>query len=114
MIEVTLNELCEPRDASMEHSDKEKFRSDLNSPESCAMSERLSKTLGKSGDFQAEYEGSIALIRRNIFAPHCERRISFRQARRLLMVYFGSARSNHLCCRPSVPVSFRLLSRIAI
>jgi hypothetical protein len=33
----------------MAHSDKEKFRSDLNSPESCAMSERLLKTLGKSG-----------------------------------------------------------------
>jgi hypothetical protein len=37
------------------HSDKEKFRSDLNRPESCEMSERLLKTLRNSGDFQAEY-----------------------------------------------------------
>jgi hypothetical protein len=51
--------LCEPRDAPIEHSDKGKFRSDLNRPESCAMSERPLKTLEKSGDFQAEYEGSI-------------------------------------------------------
>jgi len=29
------------------HSDKEKFRSDLNRPESCKMSERLLKTLQK-------------------------------------------------------------------
>src|SRR5260370_978065 len=31
------------------------IRSDLNSPESCAMSERLLKALGESGDFQSEY-----------------------------------------------------------
>jgi hypothetical protein len=43
------------------HSDKEKFPSDLNRPESCEMSEQLFKTLRKSGDFQAEYEGSIPL-----------------------------------------------------
>jgi hypothetical protein len=33
------------------HSDKEIFRSDLNRPKSCEMSERLLKTLRKSGDF---------------------------------------------------------------
>ena len=44
------------------HSDKEKFHSDLNRPESYEMSERLLKTLRKSGDFQAEYEGSISSI----------------------------------------------------
>lgn len=43
------------------HSDKEKFRSDLNRPESSEMSERNLKTLRKSGDFQAEYEGSTRL-----------------------------------------------------
>ena len=47
------------------HSDKEKFPSDLNRPESCEMSERLLKTLRKSGDFQAEYEGSIPFTRSN-------------------------------------------------
>jgi len=31
------------------------------------MSERLLKTLRKSGDFQAEYEGSIPFIRSKIF-----------------------------------------------
>ena len=36
------------------HSDKEKFPCDLNRSESCEMSERLLKTLRKSGDFQAE------------------------------------------------------------
>src|SRR5258708_35593951 len=41
----------------------EKFRSDLNRPKSCEMSERLLKTLRKSGDFQAEYEGSIPFTR---------------------------------------------------
>jgi hypothetical protein len=46
------------------HSDKEKFRSDLNRSESRDMSERLLKTLRKSRDFQAEYEGSIP------FTPH--------------------------------------------
>jgi hypothetical protein len=45
------------------HSDKEKFRSDLNRPKSCEMSERFLKTLRKSGDFQAEYEGSISFTR---------------------------------------------------
>ena len=45
------------------HSDKEKFRSDLNRPESCKMSERLLKTLRKFADFQAEYEGSIPFTR---------------------------------------------------
>ena len=40
------------------HSDKEKFRSDLN-PKSCEMSERFLKTLPNSGDFQAEYDVSI-------------------------------------------------------
>ena len=35
------------------------FRSDLNRSESRDMSERLLKTLRKSGDFQAEYAGSI-------------------------------------------------------
>jgi len=49
------------------HSDKEKFRSDLNHPESCEMSERLLKTLRKSGDFQAEYEGSIPFTRSNSY-----------------------------------------------
>jgi hypothetical protein len=56
-----------PRDAPMEHSDKEKFRSDLNRPESYEMSERLLKTLRKSRDFQAEYEGSIPFTRSNDF-----------------------------------------------
>jgi hypothetical protein len=51
------------KDAGNRHSDKEKFRSDLNRPESCERSEPLLKTLGKSGDFQAEYEGSIPFIR---------------------------------------------------
>ena len=41
------------------YSVKEKFRSDLNRPESCKMSERLLKTLRKFADFQAEYDGSI-------------------------------------------------------
>ncbi|SFJ85188.1 hypothetical protein SAMN04487925_112105 [Bradyrhizobium sp. cf659] len=41
------------------HSDKEKFRSDLKSPNSCEMPEWLLKTLQYSGAFQAEYEGSI-------------------------------------------------------
>ena len=45
------------------YSDKEKFRSDLNRPESCKMSERLLKTLRKFADFQAEYEGSIPFTR---------------------------------------------------
>jgi hypothetical protein len=45
------------------HSDKEKFRSDLNRPESYEMSERLLKTLRKSGDFQTESEGSIPSTR---------------------------------------------------
>jgi hypothetical protein len=36
-------------------SDKEKFRSDLNRPESCEMSERLLKTLRNSGEFQSEF-----------------------------------------------------------
>jgi hypothetical protein len=49
------------------HSDKEKFCSDLNRPESCEMSERLLKTLRKSGDFQAEYEGSIPFTRSKQF-----------------------------------------------
>ncbi len=44
-------------------SDKEKFRSDLNRPESCEMSERLLKALRKFLDFQAEYEGSIPFTR---------------------------------------------------
>jgi hypothetical protein len=57
-------------------SDKEKFRSDLNRPESCEMSERLLKMLRKSGDFQAEYEGSIPFVCSNVFsaltrAPDC-------------------------------------------
>ena len=47
------------------HSDKEKFRSDLNRPESCKMSERLLKPLRKFADFQAEYEGSIPFTRSN-------------------------------------------------
>ena len=50
------------------HSDKEKFHSDLNRPESYEMSERLLKTLRKSGDFQAEYEGSIPFTRSNLFS----------------------------------------------
>ncbi len=46
---------------------KEKFRSDLDRPESCEMSERLLKTLRKSGDFQADHEGSIPFTRSNPF-----------------------------------------------
>jgi hypothetical protein len=37
------------------HSDKEKFRSNLNRPDCWKMSEQALKTLRKSGDFQAEY-----------------------------------------------------------
>jgi hypothetical protein len=48
------------------HSDKEKLRSDLNRSESCEISERLLKTLWKSEDFQAEYEGSIPFTRFNV------------------------------------------------
>jgi hypothetical protein len=40
-------------------SDKEKFRSDLNRPNSCEMSEWLLKTLQNSGDFQFEYSASL-------------------------------------------------------
>jgi hypothetical protein len=47
------------KNAGNRHSDKEKFRSDLNRPESCEMSEPPSKALRKSGDFHAEYEGSV-------------------------------------------------------
>jgi len=49
------------------HSDKEKFRSDLKGPKSGKKSERLLKTLRKSGAFQAEYEGSIPFTRSNVF-----------------------------------------------
>jgi hypothetical protein len=49
------------------HSDKEKFRRDLNRPKSCEMSERLLKTLRNFGAFQAEYEGSIPFTRSKIF-----------------------------------------------
>jgi len=47
------------KNAGNRHSDKEKFRSDLNRPESCEMSESPLKALRKSGDFHAEYEGSV-------------------------------------------------------
>jgi hypothetical protein len=49
------------------HSDKEKFPSDLNRPGSYEMSERRLKTLRKSGDFQADYEGSIPFTRSKQF-----------------------------------------------
>jgi hypothetical protein len=65
------------KNAGNRHSDKEKFRSDLNRPKSCEMSERLLKTLQKSEDFQAEYEGSIFLTRSDVFSASRERRISF-------------------------------------
>jgi len=42
--------------AGNRHSDKEKFRIDLNRPESCEMSEQPLKTLLKSRDFQSEHE----------------------------------------------------------
>jgi hypothetical protein len=48
------------------HSDKEKFRSDLKGSKSRKMSERLLKTLRKSGDFQAEYKGSIPFALSNV------------------------------------------------
>jgi hypothetical protein len=54
-------------DAGNRHSDKEKFRSDLNRPKGCEMSERFLKTLRKFGAFQAEYEGSIPFTRSTIF-----------------------------------------------
>jgi hypothetical protein len=62
--------------AGNRHSDNKKFRSDLNRPENCKMSERLLKTLRKSGDFQAEYKGAIPFIRSSVFstltrAPDC-------------------------------------------
>jgi hypothetical protein len=41
------------------HSDKQKFRSDLNRSKGCEMSERLLKTLRRSGDFQAEYTPAV-------------------------------------------------------
>ena len=47
------------KDAGNRHSDKEKFRSDLNRPESCEVSEPPLKALRKSGDLHAEYEGSV-------------------------------------------------------
>jgi hypothetical protein len=47
------------KNAGNRHSDKEKFGSDLNRPESCEMSKPPSKSLRKSGDFHAEYEGSV-------------------------------------------------------
>jgi hypothetical protein len=43
------------------HSDKEKFRSGLNRPESREISERAIKRLRKLVDFQAEYEDSKRL-----------------------------------------------------
>jgi hypothetical protein len=53
--------------AGNRHSDKEKFRIDLNRPESCEMSEQPLKTLLKSRDFQFECEdstrASLAAIR---------------------------------------------------
>jgi hypothetical protein len=57
------------------HSDKERFRSDLNRPKSCEISERLLKTLRYFGDFQAEYEGSIPFTRSDFlrcFAILCD------------------------------------------
>ena len=49
------------------HSDKEKFRNDLNRPKGCRISEQLLKTLRKFSDFQAEYEGSLYFTRSNVF-----------------------------------------------
>lgn len=71
---------------SQSHSDKEKFRSDLNRPESCEMSERL-KTLGKSGNFQAEYEG------KKPSGDRAERRGMFR---------LHSPRPSYLRCRTKI------------
>jgi hypothetical protein len=56
-----------PSPSGIGHSDKEKFRSDLNHPESCEMSERPLKALPESGDFQAEYEGSIPFTPSRLF-----------------------------------------------
>jgi len=55
------------------HSDRSKFCSDLNWPESRDLSERALKTLDRFGDFQAEYEGSIPFTRSNVFRhfPNC-------------------------------------------
>jgi hypothetical protein len=50
-------------EAGNRHSDNEKFCSDRNGSKAAKMSERLLKTLRKSGDFQAEYEGSIPFTR---------------------------------------------------
>jgi hypothetical protein len=43
------------KDAGNRHSDKEKFRNDLKRPKSRDLSEQTLKTLGRFGDFQAEY-----------------------------------------------------------
>jgi len=68
------------KNAGNRHSDKEKFRSDLNRPESCEMSEPPLKALRKSGDFQAEYEGSIPFTRSKQFQWFSTNlQISFRQ-----------------------------------
>jgi hypothetical protein len=48
-------------------SDKEKFRGDLDRPNSCEMSEWLLKTLQNSGDVQAECEGSIPFTSSSLF-----------------------------------------------
>jgi hypothetical protein len=45
------------------HSDRSKFCSNLNWTENRDLSERALKTLGRFGDFQAEYEGSIPFTR---------------------------------------------------
>jgi hypothetical protein len=53
--------------AGSRHSDKVKFCNDLNGPKTPKMSERLFENIAKSGDFQAEYEGSIPFTRSKCF-----------------------------------------------
>jgi hypothetical protein len=58
------------RGARDRHSDKEKLPGDPNRPQSDEMPKRLLKTLRKSGDSQAESEGSIPFTRSSALAKH--------------------------------------------
>src|SRR6266849_9377450 len=73
---------------------QEKFRSDLNRPESYEMSERLLKTLRKSGDFQAEYEGSIPFTRSDPFRKIPIQEPIGDRMRRILKSYVGEAKTD--------------------
>ena len=49
------------------------------------MSEQVLKTLRKSGDFQAEYEGSIPFTRSNDFKRLSRRQLSIRTSKLMLI-----------------------------